>query len=293
MALDEILRSPPVRALIALLLVAVLVPSLPAGAGVAEAVPLRALVGALPMHAPAPAMATGIGPGSHLIMDIPNEGTFACTANFLWADGPKLYLGAAGHCFGPAMDFTTHGSGTRYDASGVDVYVCVSACNFGGQLGFISDGNTVLLGSVAYARSYGIGQDFGVVEIPAALVAQARPELPVWGGPVSATPAKAVGPLCLYGNAMVLGETWPTMARMGAGTYELEGDSFSAYLPSTFGDSGSAVVTCGPDGTGIHGDRPVGVLTHGVPGLTYGTTIPQAQRLAATAGLSLTLIAAS
>lgn len=278
------------RSRLLILALILLVPALPAGADTAEPVPLRTLLGAVPMHLPAPGMASGIGPGTHIIMDIPEVGTAACTANFLWRDGAKMYLGAAGHCFGPEMDFATHGPGTRYDASNVDVYVCVSACSFGGQVGFIIDGNVVKLGEVAYARSYGIGQDFGVVEIPAALIPQTRATLPVWGGPTSATPAKAVGPLCFYGNAMVLGETWPTMARMGVGTYELSGDSYAAYMPSTFGDSGAAVVTCGPDGTGIHGQNPVGVITHGVPGLNYGTTIPQAQRLAAQAGLALNLV---
>ena len=69
---------------------------------------------------PLPEPATGIQPGSQLIITIENAGTFDCSANFIWRDtstklddfddergnspvfdGDRhpLYVGAAGHCF--------------------------------------------------------------------------------------------------------------------------------------------------------------------------------------------------
>src|SRR5688500_14580542 len=55
----------------------------------------------IPLALVTPAMAQNIGPGSHLLIEIPGAGTFGCTANFIWANGAVRYLGAAGHCFIP------------------------------------------------------------------------------------------------------------------------------------------------------------------------------------------------
>src|SRR5256712_12645982 len=91
----------------------------------------------VPLALVTPAMAQNIGPGSHLLIEIPGAGTFGCTANFVWASGGTRYLGAAGHCFLPEGTTATHGPGTDYDASGVQVSVCVSNCSFGGETGFV------------------------------------------------------------------------------------------------------------------------------------------------------------
>lgn len=256
-----------------------------------------------PAHAPAPAPAIGIGPGSHLLISIPGEGTFSCTANFLWTSGGTTYLGTAGHCLLPASRTATHGPGADYDASGVEVEVCTAACTTGGQLGFFLVGNMRTLGPVAYARAEGIGNDFGVVEVPSALLAQTRAGLPVWRGPTTATPAPASGPLCLYGNGALVGEVFPTMARAGVGlsTNTARG-SWEAALPINSGDSGAALITCGAEGAGspgMHGIAPVGIVTHGigiagvgVPGIGDGTTIAKAKQMATQAGLTLSLVTA-
>lgn len=55
----------------------------------------------VPLALITPQMAENIGPGSHLLIEIPSAGTFGCTANFIWASGATRYLGAAGHCFIP------------------------------------------------------------------------------------------------------------------------------------------------------------------------------------------------
>lgn len=185
--------------------------------------------------------------------------------------------------------------------------VCVAACNFGGTTGFTLQGTFRTLGPVAYARQtqagVDVGNDFGLVEIPNNLLPELRPSLPVWGGPVTATQANANGPVCLYGNGLLVGETFPTMARAGQGlsTSPTTG-RWEALLPINSGDSGSALVTCGPepdDGIGLHGNAPVGIVTHGIgfagigiPGIGDGTTVNKAIAMATQAGLAIELVTA-
>jgi hypothetical protein len=253
----------------------------------------------VPLALVTPAMAENIGPGSHLLIEIPGAGTFGCTANFVWADGSTRYLGAAGHCFVPEGMTATHGVGADYDASGVQVSVCVSNCSFGGQTGFIVTGTMVRLGAVAYARQTAadgdIGNDFGIVAIPTSLAAQIRPSMPVFGGPSTVEPVAQGTPLCHYGNGVVVGETFLTMARVGVG-----GGSTPAYwmgdLAAAPGDSGSGVVTCARSGTELRGRGAAGILTHlgvevGVQhGFVFGTTIARAIEMATEAGIQLTVV---
>jgi hypothetical protein len=253
----------------------------------------------VPLAAVTPAMAQNIGPGSHLLIEIPGAGTFGCTANFVWASGSTRYLGAAGHCFIPEGTTATHGTGADFNASGVRVSVCVSNCSFGGQSGFVVTGNMVALGAVAYARQTAadgdIGNDFGVVAIPASLAAMVRPSMPVFGGPATVEEVAQFQPLCHYGNGVLVGETFLTMARIG-----VAGGSTPAYwmgdLAAAPGDSGSAVVTCDVNGTDVRGRGAAGVLTHlGVEvgtahGFVFGTTIGRAIEMAREANLSLALV---
>ena len=253
----------------------------------------------VPLALVTPAMASNIGPGSHLLIEIPGAGTFGCTANFVWASGSTRYLGAAGHCFIPEGTTATHGAGADYDASRVQVSVCVSNCSFGGQTGFVVTGDLVRLGAVTYARQTAddgdIGNDFGVVTIPASLASRVRPSMPVFGGPSTVEEVTQGQPVCHYGNGVVVGETFLTMARVGIG-----GGSTPTYwmghLAAAPGDSGSAVVTCGLDGTDLRGRGAAGILTHlGVEvglqhGFVFGTTVARAIDMAQEAGLSLSLV---
>jgi hypothetical protein len=261
----------------------------------------------IPLHLITPAMAQNIGPGSHLLIDIPGEGTFGCTANFVWASGSTRYLGAAGHCFIPSTSTATHGQGADYDATGVVVSVCVSDCSFGGMTGFTLTGTLVQLGRVAYARQTGpdgdIGNDFGVVTIPAALASMVRPSMPVFEGPSGVEEVDPGDVLCHYGNGVGVGETFPTMARTGVG-----GGSNATYwmgdLAAAPGDSGSAVVTCASDGSGLHGQGAAGILTHlslqvcpcsvdplmAQQGVVFGTTVARAIAMGREAGLSLSVV---
>lgn len=254
----------------------------------------------IPLQFVTPAMAQNIGPGSHLIIDIPGAGTSGCTANFVWAAGSVRFLGAAGHCFIPEGTTATHGPGADYNASAVQVSVCVSNCSFGGQTGFILTGDLVVLGRVAYARQTAadgdIGNDFGIVTIPASLASLIRPSEPVFGGPTTIAQVQVGQPVCHYGNGVIVGETFPTMGRVGIG-----GGSNAKYwsgdLIAAPGDSGSAVLTCVAGASGLKGIGAAGVLTHlglevGVNqhGFVFGTTTTRAITMALEAGLSLAVV---
>lgn len=241
--------------------------------------------------------ATGIGPGSHLFIEFDAEpdSVYGCTANFVWASGGKLYLGAAGHCFLPVDAVATHGTAADYDPAGTHVQVCVADCTNGGMTGFIITGETVDLGRVAYARQTStgaddtedIGYDFGVVEIPAELHDLVRLEMPVFGGSVSADGELEAGDItCHYGNAVGLGEVYPTMGRVGTGILE-DGGAWFAATPSFQGDSGAAMQTCVGGQRGLVGDEAIGALTHLSSLGVAGTTVEQAVEMAREAGLSL------
>jgi hypothetical protein len=157
-------------------------------------------------------------------------------------------------------------------------------------------GDLVTLGSVAYARQTAaagdVGNDFGVVAIPASLASRIRPSMPVFGGPSSVEDVTLGAPLCHYGNGVAVGETFLTMARVGVGGGSTA-TSWMADLLAAPGDSGSAVVTCGLNGTSLQGLGAAGVLTHlgveiGVEhGVVLGTTIGRAIEMAQEAGLAL------
>jgi hypothetical protein len=240
----------------------------------------------VPTATPDP-LANGIGPGSHLLMEMAG-GLYGCTANFVWKDSStgKLYLGAAGHCFLPEGTVATAGPGADYNPAQTSVRVCVSGCYFGGESGFSIQGTTVALGPVAYSRQtqggVDVGNDFGVVEIPSALYSLVRNNVPVWGGPTSVKSTTVGDSLCLYGNGVGLGEVFATKARAGIS----EGGTatyWAGAIPSSPGDSGSAVETC----TGA----AIGLLTHIAPGYggIVGTTVGQAKSMATQAGLNLVL----
>ena len=256
---------------------------------------------------PTPSAADGVGPGDYLLIYTTpaakeDGAVFICTANYVWQDSTgKRYLGAAGHCFLPS----TEGGSTIDPAmvSGSDPYVdhvdvCVSGCAFGGQLGSVGIvGNFVTLGSVVYARQWSgdvnsqVGNDFGLVEIPSTVTAPIRASVPVWGGPSAGAATTSPGsPVCLYGNGVGAGETFPTKARTGV-LGGVQNGAWFAAIPSTPGDSGSPLVNC------VSATTAVGLLTHldvgDGPGFVAGTTVDRAVAMAqADAHLTLSVLTA-
>jgi hypothetical protein len=242
-----------------------------------------------------PAASTGIGPGSPLRIEILDEGTFGCTASWVFADGADLLLGAAGHCFLPLDVATTHGAGaTDYDLSRTKVSVCVAGCDFGGISTFLN-GDYVELGPLVYARQESaggrqIGWDFGVVEIPGGFQDLVRTTMPVFGGPSTDVAMRSGDQVCHYGNGVGVGEAFLTKARSGLGVLG-EPDAWFAATAAAPGDSGSALQTCVTTADGIVGDGAVGTLTHLTTLGVAGTTNARSIQLAATdAGLSLALV---
>jgi hypothetical protein len=266
----------------------------------------------VPVHLVTPEAARNIGPGSAIIITIPDEGRFGCTANFVWAQGTKRFLGAAGHCFLPADRKATHGPSADYDASGVTVQVCVENCEGNFRTALLV-GKLVTLGRVAYARQTNatgdedVGNDFGVVEIPQEAASLIRPEMPVWGGPEGIDRLETGDFGCHYGHGLVVGETFPTKARVGVGGGG-DKDFWMGDFAGAFGDSGSGLVWCQSDLVGFHGRGAVGVLTHlgatvcpcdvnfkhlrvkAEHGVIFGTTVRRAKEMAAEAGLSLSIV---
>lgn len=242
-----------------------------------------------------PAQATGIGPGSHLFVEM-DGGLYGCTSSWVFTDGARLLLGAAGHCFLPGDRTATHGDDADWDPGDSHVRVCVSECSFGGQLGFIVEGTTVDLGPVAYARQEQepggeqVGWDFGVVEIPSALHHLVRTDMPVFGGPTETATLGSGDVVCHYGYGVVVGEVWPTMARSGLGLLSDE-EAWFAASPAAPGDSGSAVQTCTVGSEGLEGLAAIGTLTHLTSLGVGGTTNAQSLAMAADdAGLVLDLV---
>ena len=250
-----------------------------------------------------------IGPGSALIITIPGEGRFGCTANFVWDGGQKLYLGAAGHCFLPAAMKATHGPGADYDASGVEVRVCVNNCD-GNFRSMTLVGELVLLGRVAYARQTDVsgeeqvGHDFGVVEIPREFAPHVRRAMPVFGGPTGVDTLDTGELGCHFGHGLVVGETFATKARVGVGGGS-DREFWMGDFAGAFGDSGSAMVSCVQEGLGFSGRGAIGVLTHlglsirpcdvtfeglkikAEHGVIFGTTVARAIEMAREARLEL------
>lgn len=216
-------------------------------------------------NVPVPAGATGIGPGSRILITIP-EGTFGCTANWVWTDGAQRYLGSAGHCFLPTEATSTHGADADFDPALASVRICIDNCLAGSLLGATIQGAYIPLGPVVYARQQvdgvGIGNDFGIVEIPENRWDLIRPSMPVFGGPTSVDANSTLKPLCHYGNGRYVGEAFVTKARAGV---SLGGNAnqWTGRVLINHGDSGSAIQTCTADADGLHGVGAVGLVTHG------------------------------
>lgn len=246
-----------------------------------------------PAHRPMPEDATGIGPGSRILIDMPGRSTW-CTANFVWRDQhDRLHLGTAGHCLMPAGTHASHGINADYDSSLTSVAVCVLHCSPGNLTTGGQPPVLFPLGNVTYARQTGlngnVGNDFGLVEIPATLHPHLRPAMPVWQGPTRVAMLAQGDLACHYGHGTALGAAWPTQGRLGVGISSFGGSIgiWRAALAITPGDSGSALATCIRDADGLHGDAAIGLITHVHNTSAAGTTVQKAQAMALEAGLQI------
>lgn len=226
--------------------------------------------------APTPTIQTGIGPGSAMQQGV-GQTSFICTAAFLLRDPytGTYYLATAGHCLvRDEADPTPYTGAANPDKVDDVIQVCVAQC-LDNALGL---GEYVQIEAgdgfhpVAFAQSGGVGLDFGIIELPAALHGDLRPEMPMWGGPTgladSSDDADTVvfyghGSYCCPGVGSVASRTPADQGR--SGIYQGASDgTWEALGWSSGGDSGSGVslgVLGGSDG--LAGGLALGVLTHG------------------------------
>lgn len=243
-----------------------------------------------------PEQATGIRPGSQMLINFADGTTAGCTANFIWRDaqggdsGGSLYIGAAGHCFlpeGPADQRAQrqHEDGENLNKLIDSVKVCAD-CTFGGAMGLIVvEGAVIELGQVAYARwgnpaeddDSPVGHDFGMVEIKHNQEDAIDPSMPQFGGPnaVSEGAVDPGQPINQYGAGVGNGEVFPTMGSHGVSFGDGGSDDRAWYggIRASPGDSGSPIQST-TAGEGIEGDEAAGILTHitgsGIAGTTIG-----------------------
>jgi hypothetical protein len=255
---------------------------------------------------PPPTIQDGIGPGSALQMSSDPNSFYLCSAAFLLRDPATAtyYLSTAGHCLVDNPDDPHPYTGADHDKVRLDVKICKAGCldnalSLGTYLDLHDDGD---YHPVAYAESGGVGQDFGIIQLPPEAHADLRPAIPQWGGPKGIDPSQSGDLLVLYGHGtyccpVVGGAVSRTPADQGRTGVSLgtDGTSFSAVGWTSGGDSGSGVAIGIPDATGVaHGAQAVGVLTHGIAEATgefAGTLLPHGLDMVAKAtGLHLQLV---
>lgn len=188
---------------------------------------------AAPVDAPLPGE-VGIRPGSWMLSP------YWCTMNFLFRKSGVLAIGTAGHC----VDATK------------PILLTVAP---GG-------GNPVLveLGRVLLKRNAGIGRDYALVEVPAAVRDWAFPTIGGVGGPCGVYTGMGVQPLAHYGHGVGVGTGGTPRAGLGVHMandptgleIQWDANSFAWVGLLNGGDSGSAVRI---------GTLPaIGDLTHGL-----------------------------
>ncbi|MCA1810620.1 MAG: hypothetical protein LC623_01250 [Halobacteriales archaeon] len=269
--------------------------------------------------APVPTDFNLIRPGQLLLTTIPGQGTFICSASFVFKDNKtpvNYYLATAGHCVLPPTAVSTHGTGANYNPSGVVVSACYANCYLGGELsGLLASFATV--GPVVYARQSQataavgcvagqIGNDFALVKIsPTWYTAPwniVTPRMAVWSGPyVFGLGVEGTGKLLVHhGNGIELGTAEPTKARAGVSLDDGILCSFQALISVAGGDSGSAISLAMAGATPepvLSGGEALGTITHALAGAAppaYGTTVYRAIGMAKTdANLTISLCMAS
>jgi hypothetical protein len=238
--------------LLGALLVAVAVVSAPsATAAVEHLLPHQAPPAPAPGPAWAPAASAAIRPG--VLTETAGGG--ACTANFVFTAGERVYLGQAAHCAGTGEATETDGcdSGTGPLGSPVTIRA--------------ADG-TARRGTLAYSSWVTMQQlgetdpdvcqfnDFALVELNPADVPAVNPSMPFFGGPTGVdddglTPGE---PVFTYGNSPQQLGIATLSPKAGIGDAE-EGGGFGhevyTMVPGVPGDSGSAFVDAAGRAVGI------------------------------------------
>jgi hypothetical protein len=187
-----------------------------------------------------------------------------CSLNFVFTDeAGNEYIGTAGHCYVPG---------------GSDVTWAPGAGPFARQ-----DGSTFGHAVFAVLKP---GYDFALIRLADGVIAD--PSMCHFGGPTSLYDAFDSTPLVLhqYGRGIVLGDTVP--GRSGFTVTGGNDNMITAYLPVTFGDSGSGVIDSDGRAMGVAvaiSANPLGPTV--ISRLDVGLALAE-QRL----GIDLTLVTA-
>jgi hypothetical protein len=191
----------------------------------------------------APAGRAGIHPG----VTTQTDGGGACTANFVFTQGDRVFLGQAAHCAGTGEATETDGCssatgplGTEVTVRGSDGRDRTGAMVYSSWVAMQADGETDP-GTCAY-------NDFALVELSSSDAADVNPSMPFFGGPTGLHEGR------LQAGAAVLGYG-NSSTRLGIGALRPKAGSVVSTAPGGFGHE---VYTVSP---GIPGDSGSGYLT--------------------------------
>lgn len=174
-----------------------------------------------------------------------------CTANFVFTNGGKAYIGQAAHCSGTGGSTETNGC----DSGSLPLGTPVKLAGFTGTMVY----NSWLAMQKAGEKdeetcAY---NDLALIELPAAAVATTNPSVPFWGGPTALGAGTTAGDdVYSYGNSSLRLGISALSPKQGLSLGDTPGgwstDVYTAS-PGIPGDSGSGFL----DPTG----RAFGVLS--------------------------------
>lgn len=232
----------------------------------------------------APAATAGVHPGVMTYTD-----GAQCTANFVYTDGTRTFLGQAAHCSGTGAATDTDGCdsgslplGTKVEVDGTDGKTYSGTMVYNSWLAMQKAPRETDPETCAY-------NDLALIELPADAVATTNPSVPFYGGPTALGAGTAFGDdVSSYGNSSLRLGLSPLSPKRGTSLGDSEGGwSTTVYTvsPGIPGDSGSgfldaqgrafgvlSTVAIAPlaasNGVGNLAKELAYAQTHGVPGLS-------------------------
>lgn len=184
-----------------------------------------------------------------------SEGGGACTSNFVFTSDDRVYIGQAAHCAGTGQATETDGCTSGSGPIGTPVII-------------LADDGTERVGTLAYSSwltMQAVGEtdeatcqfnDFALVEIAAADVADVDPTVPSFGGPQGIdTDGLEIGEeVFSYGNSPLRQGVEALSPKQGVSAGDdASGWSHEVYTvtPGVPGDSGSAFLDADGEAFGV------------------------------------------
>jgi hypothetical protein len=196
----------------------------------------------------APAATATIHPG----VQTRTAGTGQCTANFVFTDGVKVFIGQAAHCSGTGGNTATNGCDSP--SAPLGTLVTVDGASQPGTMVYNSWLTMQSLGETnPDVCQY---NDLAIVELNPADWSKVNPSIPRWGGPVAvSSPGTSTGDtVYTYGNSSLRFGVTQTSPKQGASL----GDSANGWThdvytatPGIPGDSGSAFLDKNGNALGV------------------------------------------